>query len=184
MRLPRAGMITVTLLVLTVLLLASPDPLPGAELKVAGVFSQNAVLQRDKPVPVWGWAEAGVTVTVEFAGQKRAATADAGGRWQVLLDPLPASATTAMMTVSAPPMKPVSIGGIVVGDVILCAGRSGLTQRGKDEDAATEPPSAPVRVFMMGEGSAAEPQGGRRDDGGPHRETANRNARHNETLRS
>ena len=158
MRLPRAGMITVTLLVLTALLLASPDSLPGAELKVAGVFSQNAVLQRDKPVPVWGCAEAGVTVTVEFGGQKTAATADAGGRWQVLLDPLPASATTAVMTVSAPPMKPVSIGGIVVGDVLLCAGRTGLTQRGQDEDAAAEPPSAPVRVFMMGEGSAAEPQ--------------------------
>nr|MCU0875986.1 hypothetical protein [Pirellulaceae bacterium] len=136
---------------LTALLLASPDSLPGAELKVASVFSQNTVLQRDKPVPVWGWAEAGVR-------QKKAATADAGGRWQVLLDPLPASATTAMMTVSALPAKPVSIGGIVVGDVILCAGRSGLTQRGKDDDAAADPPSAPVRVFMMGEGSATEPQ--------------------------
>ena len=75
----------VMITVLTALLLASRDPLPGAELKVAGIFSQNAVLQRDKPVPVWGWAEAGVKVTVEFAGQKKAATADAGGRWQVLL---------------------------------------------------------------------------------------------------
>ena len=70
---------------LTALLLASPDSLPGAELKVASVFSQNTVLQRDKPVPVWGWADGGLKVTVEFAGQKKAATADAGGRWQVLL---------------------------------------------------------------------------------------------------
>ena len=75
----RNNKMKVLLTALTALLLAPPDSLPGAELKVAGVFSQNTVLQRDKPIPVWGWAEAGVKVTVEFAGQKRAATAEQAG---------------------------------------------------------------------------------------------------------
>ncbi len=67
-------------------------PSHAAELKLARVFSQNTVLQRDRAVPVWGWAEPGAKVTVEFARQRKATTADASGRWLVKLDPLPANA--------------------------------------------------------------------------------------------
>jgi sialate O-acetylesterase len=49
------------------------------------------VLQRDRPVPVWGWADAGAAVRVEFSGQSKTATADAQGRWQVVFDALAAS---------------------------------------------------------------------------------------------
>lgn len=41
-----------------------------AELTLAPVFSDHMVLQREKPVPVWGNAAPGATVTVEFAVQK------------------------------------------------------------------------------------------------------------------
>ena len=50
------------------------------------------VLQREKPVPVWGWTEPGEPITVQFAGQKKTTVADADGKWLVKLDPLPASA--------------------------------------------------------------------------------------------
>lgn len=69
------------LLVLTSLLLASLSITQAAEIKLPSVFAPNAVLQRDKPVPVWGWAEPNARVTVEFAGQKKDATADASGKW-------------------------------------------------------------------------------------------------------
>ena len=54
------------------------------------VLSDHMVLQRGKPVRVWGWAEAGEKVTVEVAGRSDSATADAEGKWRIVLDPLPA----------------------------------------------------------------------------------------------
>ena len=41
-----------------------------ADLAVASPFTDNAVLQRDMPVPVWGTADAAATVTVKFGGQQ------------------------------------------------------------------------------------------------------------------
>jgi len=54
-----------------------------AEIMPAPLFRDGAVLQRDKPVPVWGRAEAGAKVRVAFAGQTQSTTADARGRWRV-----------------------------------------------------------------------------------------------------
>jgi hypothetical protein len=47
----------------------SADGLKAAELKPSTLFSDHMVLQRDKPVPVWGWADPGERVAVEFAGR-------------------------------------------------------------------------------------------------------------------
>jgi len=52
-----------------------------AELTVASPFSDNAVLQREMPVPVWGTADVGSNVTVEFAGQKKTAIAGENANW-------------------------------------------------------------------------------------------------------
>ena len=74
------------------LLLAALIPCSHAEVKLASPFTDHMVLQRDAKVPIWGTADAGETVTVEFVGQIKSATADANGKWLVKLDPLPASA--------------------------------------------------------------------------------------------
>ncbi len=60
----------------------------SADVKLPAMFSDHAVLQRDMPVPVWGWAEPGEEVTVSIAGQTQKATADDKGKWSVKLDPL------------------------------------------------------------------------------------------------
>jgi hypothetical protein len=72
-----------------------------AEVALAPLFADGAVLQRDKPVPVWGTAGAGEKITVTFAGQTLATTADGDGRWRVNLAALPASATPGEMVVKA-----------------------------------------------------------------------------------
>lgn len=48
---------------------------PKMEIELGSPFCDNAVLQREMKVPVWGWSKPGVQVTVEFAGQKKSATA-------------------------------------------------------------------------------------------------------------
>lgn len=63
------------------------------------LFSDNAVLQRDSVVPVWGTANEGETVTVEFNGQSVSATT-VNGQWQVDLAPMPANATPQNMKIS------------------------------------------------------------------------------------
>ena len=59
-----------------------------AAVKMPGVFGDHMVLQRDMPVPVWGWADPGETVTVTLGDQTKTATADSAGKWSVKLDAL------------------------------------------------------------------------------------------------
>ena len=54
-----------------------------AELTVASPFTNNAVLQRDMPVPVWGTADAATTITVKFGNQQKSSVADKDGNWKV-----------------------------------------------------------------------------------------------------
>ena len=52
-----------------------------ADVKLANLFTEHAVLQQGVNVPVWGTAEANEQVTVSVAGQSATATADANGKW-------------------------------------------------------------------------------------------------------
>ncbi|MEE3260060.1 MAG: hypothetical protein VX293_12700 [Candidatus Latescibacterota bacterium] len=69
-----------TLALIFALTLAPPT---AAELRRPAVFGDHMVLQRDQPLPVWGWADPGAEVTVEFLGQTAHTSADADGKWQV-----------------------------------------------------------------------------------------------------
>ena len=48
---------------------------PPREVKLPAVISEHMVLQRDMPVPIWGWAAPAEEVTVSIAGQTQTATA-------------------------------------------------------------------------------------------------------------
>jgi len=100
------------------------DTLP---LRLAGVFSDGAVLQRGVPLPVWGWAEPGSQISVEFAGQKKAAMASDDGKWQITLEPMAANAAPQTMTVRSSLGNPGSaIEDLLIGDVWLCSGQSNM----------------------------------------------------------
>jgi len=126
---------------LLALLAAAPVALL-ADVKPAPLFTDHAVLQRDKPVPVWGTADAGEKVTVSFAGQTKSATADVDGRWSVTLDPLPASATPNTLTIAG--KNTVTLSDIVVGEVWLASGQSNMewSMRNTFDQAIDVPASA------------------------------------------
>jgi len=115
-------------LLITLLALCLSTSPARAEVRVAKIFSDHMVLQRDRPAPVWGWAAPGQAVTVTFAGQNKRATADAQGRWRVTLDPLPANATGRDLTVAAEGATPrrVTIQDVLVGEVWFTAGQSNM----------------------------------------------------------
>ncbi len=109
------------------------------------------VLQRGQAVPVWGTAEAGTTVAVEFAEQKKTTKADAGGRWQVALDPLTASAQPQILQVSSPTSQ-VSFSDVLVGEVWLCGGQSNMDFALKQlTGKAREPQYEPVAEYLRKE---------------------------------
>lgn len=117
-----------TTLLMTLLILCLSASLARAELRVAKIFSDHMVLQRDRPAPIWGSSAPGEAVTVTFAGQTRRATADAQGRWRVTLDPLPANATGRDLAATAEVARPqqVIIRDVLVGEVWFTAGQSNM----------------------------------------------------------
>ena len=100
-----------------------------AALTPATLFSDHCVLQRGKKVPVWGKADPNATVTVEFAGQKKQAKADAAGCWRVDLDPLEVSCDPREMRIAADGAahEEVVLKDVLVGVVWLCGGQSNMT---------------------------------------------------------
>src|SRR6185503_175360 len=52
-----------------------------AEVRVARILGSHMVVQRDRPIRIWGSADVGESVTVTLAEEKRTATADANGHW-------------------------------------------------------------------------------------------------------
>ena len=68
------------LLVALALLIA---PSASAQLRLPVLLSDGAVLQRHHPIPVWGWADPGASVTVRLGGARLTAEAGADGRWRV-----------------------------------------------------------------------------------------------------
>jgi sialate O-acetylesterase len=62
----------------------------GAVPSLPDLFSDHMVLQRGKPIPVWGYADPGETVQVTLAGRSAQATAQPDGRWRARLEPLTA----------------------------------------------------------------------------------------------
>src|SRR5688572_24187131 len=70
-----------------------------ADVTLSPLMSSHMVLQRDTECPIWGWADAGEEVTVEFAGQKATAKPAADGKWTVKLKPMKASKESRTMTV-------------------------------------------------------------------------------------
>jgi sialate O-acetylesterase len=95
-----------------------------ADVKPAALFQDHAVLQRDKPVPVWGTADAGETVSVTFGTQTLSTVAAPDGRWSLTLAPLAANATPATLTLKG--KNTIVLQDIVVGEVWLASGQSNM----------------------------------------------------------
>lgn len=119
------------------LLLAGATTLLRASVALAPPFTDGAVLQRDKPIPVWGTAAPGEPVTVTFSTHVRHVVAGKDGRWMVLLPAGPASVAGADLTAQGRANTQV-IHDVVVGEVWLCAGGGTLPITVAEEPGARE----------------------------------------------
>jgi sialate O-acetylesterase len=122
-----------------------------ANVVLPDVISDSMVLQRDRPVAIWGHADGGEVVTVRFAGQVKKATAAGDGKWLVKLDPLRASAIPATLTIAG--KNTLELKDILVGEVWLVSGQSNmqrLLSETANGEAATAAASHPLmRLFNV-----------------------------------
>mgnify|MGYP003643844435 CR=1 FL=1 len=96
-----------------------------AELKLPSIIGHHMVLQRDLAVPIWGWAEPGSDVAVNFAGQTLAGKTGDDGTWVVKLAPLSGSSHALNMTIESGAEK-ITLSNIVIGEVWVCSGQSNM----------------------------------------------------------
>lgn len=98
-----------------------------ATLALGKPFTDGAVLQRDRPVAVWGTADAGERVTVSFAGHDAAATADANGKWRVTLPAMAMSIEPRTLRVTSHTSQTSqTVSNLLVGDVWIVCGQSNM----------------------------------------------------------
>jgi sialate O-acetylesterase len=94
-------------------------------MKLAAVFSDNMVLQHSIKIPVWGWAEPGDKIAVEFCGQKKSTVTQKDGKWSAVLNPLKISSSPGILTVSSK-SPDLQIKNILIGEVWVCSGQSNM----------------------------------------------------------
>jgi sialate O-acetylesterase len=108
-----------------------------ADVKLAALFGDGLVLQRGRPVRIWGSADAGEKISVHFAGQTATATAAADGSWSATLPEMRAATVARDLHVRG--KNTIVVRNVLVGDVWICSGQSNMEMDvGRSLDAAHE----------------------------------------------
>ncbi|MCE7067106.1 sialate O-acetylesterase [Dyadobacter sp. CY326] len=123
----------------------------SAQVRLPKLISDNMVLQRDKPVTIWGWASPKEKVAVTFSGKSRSAVTNADGKWEVELPAQPAGTGFELLIKGK---NQIRIKNIAFGDVWLCNGQSNMVinmervkERFPDDIASADYPD--IRNFFV-----------------------------------
>ena len=93
-------------------------------MRLASIFQNHAVLQRDLPIPVWGTAGGDEQVTVTLAGHQARVISNPDGRWLLRLPALPAGGPFELAAESA--SGRVVVHDLLIGEVWICSGQSNM----------------------------------------------------------
>jgi len=122
-------------------------------LQVMTPLRPGAVLQRNQPVHVWGFALPGTKVTVTFGGRSKQCVVNEFDQWRVLLDPMPASAKGRVLSVVCDNGPSAAIQDVVVGDVWVLTGSTTVSGEpafnSRDKNAARPEPIPLLREFKI-----------------------------------
>ena len=133
-----------------VLCLAS---IAGASVSVPAVIDDNMVLQQGMDVPIWGTANSGEQVTVDYNGQSKSTTADGNGDWMVTLDPMSVSSAGSDMVITGD--NTITLTDVWVGEVWFFSGQSnmnlGLAKSANWLQAQADAPNHNIRWHMAGQ---------------------------------
>lgn len=97
--------------------------LANANVRMPLIFSDGMVLQRDKQIPIWGFADANESVEVHFNKQIKKTTADKNGKWTVNLNAEKAGGPFELAIIGK---NKITIKNVLVGEVWICSGQSNM----------------------------------------------------------
>ncbi len=98
--------------------------LPGyGTVRLPQLVANGMVLQRNAKVNIWGWADAGEQVSIQFLHKTYRTVTDKSGLWKTVLPPMPAGGPYSMTIKGA---NQVTLTDILIGDVWFCAGQSNM----------------------------------------------------------
>lgn len=98
----------------------------NARVQLPTIFSDHMVLQRDKPIAVWGTATAGEKISIELNKQKMTVTANPLGEWKVQLNPEKAGGPFILLVKGE---NTIRIQDILMGDIWVCSGQSNMEMK-------------------------------------------------------
>jgi sialate O-acetylesterase len=128
-----------------------------ADVKLPAFFSDRMVLQQGVTVPVWGWADDGEAVTVEFQNQKVSTTANQG-KWQVKLRKLQAGGPNDLTVTGR---NQIHLQNVLVGEVWICSGQSNMEWPLKaslgSAQAIAKSGNPAIRLFTVPKLKASQP---------------------------
>jgi len=156
------GALTVLLLCLAGAPILAVEKAEGS-LRLAPVFTDNMVLQRDRLIPVWGWAKPGEQIAVSIQDRTAVARAGEDGKWKAVLEELPVGGPYEMTIAGE---ESIVLKNVLVGEVWVCSGQSNMqmpvmvggygVKNGQEEVAKADYPK--IRLFTVPMMTAAEPQ--------------------------
>lgn len=121
------------LIILILLLIGSFSV--NANVRLPKLIADHMVWQRNVPTTVWGWADPGETVTVQFANQRGQAKAGADSRWSVSLKPMPAGGPH---TLTVQGNNKLTVSDILIGDLWVCSGQSNMEWALRDAEGSKQ----------------------------------------------
>lgn len=127
-----------------------------ADVRLPKVFGDHMVLQREKPVTVWGWADAGEAVKITFGEATASTKADQDGKWSLQLPARKASSTPADFIVAG--KNKIVLKDVLVGEVWLACGQSNMGPMHSAQFSAEDIPNAnypQIRFFSIAPGKAS-----------------------------
>ncbi|MDR3459481.1 MAG: sialate O-acetylesterase [Verrucomicrobiae bacterium] len=130
-----------------------------AEIRLPHIFGSHMVLQQDKPLTIWGWAQPGEKVRVQLGEATATTSANERGEWKVVLPAMKAGGPY-RFTVSG--SSTAAFDDVMIGEVWLCSGQSnmemgiGLANNAKEEIAAANHPG--IRLLMVENRWTPQPQ--------------------------
>jgi sialate O-acetylesterase len=130
-----------------------------AQLRLARIFGDHMVLQRQQTIPIWGWAAPGSTVSGALAGQVVTAKVGADGAWRLNFTPLEAGGPYDLVVKSK--QESLTVRDVLLGEVWVCSGQSNMEWTvGQSNNAAAEIRSAnypQIRHFKVNHDLAFAP---------------------------
>ena len=112
------------IVLLFLLVASSAMPQAQADVTLPKVIGDHMVLQRDRPLPIWGRAAPDEEVTVKVDEATATAKADAQGNWKVVLPAMKADGKAHAMTISG--KNKIELEDILIGDVWISSGQSNM----------------------------------------------------------